>query len=90
MNAYYYNKNKTQQKLKKTHGKMTSDDSMTETGLCSYLFCSDGLDDPQELDDRISFLEKKVSLQDDEIQCLKSALADALRRLSIVETQNHR
>ena len=51
---------------------------------------SDGLDDPTDLDDRISFLEKKVSLQDDEIQCLKSALADALRRLAAVETQNHR
>ena len=54
-------------------------------------FCiSDNLDDATELDDRISFLEKKVSLQDDEIQCLKSALADALRRLSAVETQSHR
>ena len=68
---------------------MTMSDSVMSAGLCSSLF-SDGLDDPTELDDRISYLEKKVSLQDDEIQCLKSALADALRRLSIVETQNHR
>lgn len=58
--------------------------------VASMSFSADCLDDPTELDDRISFLEKKVSLQDDEIQCLKSALADALRRLSVVETQSHR
>ena len=68
---------------------MASSDSLMEVGVCSSLF-SDGLDEAGELDDRISFLEKKVSLQDDEIQCLKSALADALRRLSVLETQNHR
>jgi hypothetical protein len=36
--------------------------------------------------ERVLQLEKKVQLQDDEIICLKSALADALRRLSLVET----
>ena len=58
------------------------DDSLTDAVLCASLFNADCLDDQTELDERISYLEKKVSLQDDEIQCLKSALADALRRLS--------
>ena len=36
--------------------------------------------------ERVLHLEKKVQQQDDEIVCLKSALADAIRRLSAVET----
>jgi len=35
--------------------------------------------------DRVLSLEKKVQQQDDEIVCLKSALADALRRLAALE-----
>ncbi|XP_070986567.1 echinoderm microtubule-associated protein-like 1 [Oncorhynchus clarkii lewisi] len=34
-----------------------------------------------EVDDRLSHLEQRVQLQEDEIQLLKAALADALRRL---------
>jgi len=34
---------------------------------------------------RVLSLEKKVQQQDDEIVCLKSALADALRRLAALE-----
>uniref|UniRef100_A0A8C1HIJ3 EMAP like 2 n=1 Tax=Cyprinus carpio carpio TaxID=630221 RepID=A0A8C1HIJ3_CYPCA len=38
-----------------------------------------------EMDDRISHLEQRVQLQEDEIQLLKAALADALRRLGYCE-----
>uniref|UniRef100_A0A8C6YCB7 EMAP like 2 n=1 Tax=Naja naja TaxID=35670 RepID=A0A8C6YCB7_NAJNA len=34
-----------------------------------------------EVDDRISYLEQRLQLQEDEIQVLKAALADVLRRL---------
>ncbi|XP_076442286.1 echinoderm microtubule-associated protein-like 2 isoform X4 [Babylonia areolata] len=49
---------------------------------------SDGLLS-QERDDvvaRVSYLETKVSVQEDEIVCLKSALADVIRRLGAVES----
>ena len=36
--------------------------------------------------ERILSLEKKVQQQDDEIVCLKSALADALRRVAALES----
>lgn len=38
-----------------------------------------------QLRDRIRSLEKRVQDQDDEIICLKSAIADCLRRLQTVE-----
>lgn len=38
-----------------------------------------------ETDDRLSHLEQKVQLQEDEIHLLKAALADALRRLGCCE-----
>ncbi|XP_071212923.1 echinoderm microtubule-associated protein-like 2 isoform X3 [Salvelinus alpinus] len=38
-----------------------------------------------EVDDRLSHLEQRVQLQEDEIQLLKAALADALRRLGSCE-----
>ncbi|XP_073725776.1 echinoderm microtubule-associated protein-like 1 isoform X5 [Misgurnus anguillicaudatus] len=40
-----------------------------------------------EVTDRISSLEQRVQLQEDEIQLLKSALADVVRRLNISEEQ---
>ena len=39
-----------------------------------------------ELRDRVGALEKKVQQQEDEILCLKSALADCLRRLNAFDT----
>jgi len=39
----------------------------------------------ESVQDRVLSLEKKVQQQDDEIVCLKSALADALRRLAALE-----
>jgi hypothetical protein len=42
--------------------------------------------DSDSLQERVLHLEKKVHQQDDEIVCLKSALADALRRLTVLET----
>ncbi|XP_041919975.1 echinoderm microtubule-associated protein-like 2 isoform X1 [Alosa sapidissima] len=40
-----------------------------------------------EVDDRLSHLEQRLQLQEDEIQLLKAALADALRRLGLCEDQ---
>ena len=40
----------------------------------------------ETVQERILSLEKKVQQQDDEIVCLKSALADALRRLTALES----
>lgn len=42
-----------------------------------------------DMEDRVSHLEQKLQLQEDEIQLLKSALADALRRLGCCEEQTH-
>uniref|UniRef100_A0A4W6CYG1 EMAP like 2 n=1 Tax=Lates calcarifer TaxID=8187 RepID=A0A4W6CYG1_LATCA len=40
------------------------------------------------MEDRVSHLEQRLQLQEDEIQLLKSALADALRRLGYCEEQS--
>ena len=40
------------------------------------------------LRDRVGDLEKKVHEQNDEIMCLRSTLADVLRRLTTVEASN--
>ena len=55
--------------------------------LNGALFCVDGLlsQDHGELCQRVLCLEKKVQQQEDEIICLKSALADVIRRLGQVE-----
>ena len=52
---------------------------------CHYV--SDGLLSQENVDwkDRMIALEKKVVQQDDEIICLKSALADCIRRLNAIE-----
>uniref|UniRef100_A0A3Q3B6K6 Uncharacterized protein n=1 Tax=Kryptolebias marmoratus TaxID=37003 RepID=A0A3Q3B6K6_KRYMA len=41
-----------------------------------------------DMEDRVSHLEQRLQLQEDEIQLLKAALADALRRLGHCEEQN--
>nr|KAG5712410.1 hypothetical protein BaRGS_023989 [Batillaria attramentaria] len=48
---------------------------------------SDGLlsQEREDLVERVAYLEKKVTQQEDEIVCLKSALADVIRRLAAVE-----
>lgn len=40
-----------------------------------------------EVTDRIASLEQRVQMQEDDIQLLKSALADVVRRLSVTEEQ---
>lgn len=40
-----------------------------------------------EVDDRVSALEQRLQLQEDELAVLKAALADALRRLRACEEQ---
>lgn len=40
-----------------------------------------------EVSDRIASLEQRVQMQEDEIQLLKSALADVVRRLNVSEEQ---
>uniref|UniRef100_A0A3P8TFW1 EMAP like 2 n=1 Tax=Amphiprion percula TaxID=161767 RepID=A0A3P8TFW1_AMPPE len=41
-----------------------------------------------DMEDRVSHLEQRLQLQEDEIQLLKAALADALRRLGYCEEHN--
>ncbi|CAB1423819.1 unnamed protein product [Pleuronectes platessa] len=41
-----------------------------------------------DVEDRVSHLEQRLQLQEDEIQLLKAALADALRRLGYCEEQS--
>lgn len=41
-----------------------------------------------DMEDRVSHLEQRLQLQEDEIQLLKAALADALRRLGHCEEQS--
>ncbi|XP_070181364.1 echinoderm microtubule-associated protein-like 2 isoform X3 [Littorina saxatilis] len=40
----------------------------------------------EDVVERVAYLEKKVTQQEDEIVCLKSALADVIRRLAAVES----
>lgn len=59
----------------------------------TYLTLLSGLDDSasaassMEVSDRIASLEQRVQMQEDDIQLLKSALADVVRRLNITEEQ---
>lgn len=63
------------------------------TLLVIYLFLLFNLDDSasaassMEVTDRIASLEQRVQMQEDDIQLLKSALADVVRRLNITEEQ---
>uniref|UniRef100_A0A8D3CR54 HELP domain-containing protein n=1 Tax=Scophthalmus maximus TaxID=52904 RepID=A0A8D3CR54_SCOMX len=61
------------------------------TFLLSDLPCSDdtvSASSNMDMDDRVSHLEQRIQLQEDEIQLLKAALADALRRLGYCEEQS--
>ena len=57
---------------------------------CRWFLCfvSDGLlsQEREDVVERVAYLEKKVTQQEDEIVCLKSALADVIRRLGVVES----
>ncbi|NXC67145.1 EMAL1 protein, partial [Anhinga anhinga] len=63
------------------------------TLLITHLFLLFYLDDSasaassMEVTDRIASLEQRVQMQEDDIQLLKSALADVVRRLNITEEQ---
>lgn len=53
-------------------------------------FCNDdsaSAASSMEVSDRIASLEQRVQMQEDDIQLLKSALADVVRRLNITEEQ---
>ncbi|XP_060556828.1 echinoderm microtubule-associated protein-like 2 isoform X5 [Ruditapes philippinarum] len=57
----------------------------------SIRFCTEQLDgllsqDQEELSERVAHLEKRVREQENEIVCLKGALADVTRRLGQMET----
>uniref|UniRef100_A0A3B3QNP6 EMAP like 1 n=1 Tax=Paramormyrops kingsleyae TaxID=1676925 RepID=A0A3B3QNP6_9TELE len=71
-----------------------------EDGFCSFStlydtssllqFCNDdsaSAASSMEVTDRIASLEQRVQMQEDEIQLLKSALADVVRRLNVSEEQ---
>ncbi|XP_056401183.1 echinoderm microtubule-associated protein-like 1 isoform X6 [Hyla sarda] len=54
-------------------------------------FCNDdsaSASSSMEVTDRIASLEQRVQIQEDEIQLLKSALADVVRRLNVSEEQH--
>lgn len=57
--------------------------------LMTFCLLVDGLlrQDQVEVCERVTYLEKKVRVQEDEIVCLKSAVADILRRLNQVEAE---
>ncbi|VDK87452.1 unnamed protein product [Dibothriocephalus latus] len=44
------------------------------------------LDDAQSLRDRITYLEKKVAEQAEDLACMKSAIADCIRRMGQLES----
>ncbi|XP_068106203.1 echinoderm microtubule-associated protein-like 2 isoform X3 [Hyperolius riggenbachi] len=54
---------------------------------CNDCTLDDGLSGPSAMDtdDRISNLEQRLQLQEDEMQVLRAALSDALRRLRVCE-----
>uniref|UniRef100_A0AAR2JQI3 HELP domain-containing protein n=1 Tax=Pygocentrus nattereri TaxID=42514 RepID=A0AAR2JQI3_PYGNA len=83
----------------KTGGERSASARM-EDGFSSYSslydtssllqFCNDdsaSAASSMEVTDRIASLEQRVQMQEDEIQLLKSALADVVRRLNISEEQ---
>ncbi|XP_066464061.1 echinoderm microtubule-associated protein-like 1 isoform X4 [Eleutherodactylus coqui] len=56
-----------------------------------FQFCNDdsaSASSTMEVTDRIASLEQRVQIQEDEIQLLKSALADVVRRLNVSEEQH--
>uniref|UniRef100_A0A674CCA0 EMAP like 1 n=1 Tax=Salmo trutta TaxID=8032 RepID=A0A674CCA0_SALTR len=65
--------------------------STDTTANCTYCYTVDdsaSAASSMEVMDRIASLEQRVQMQEDEIQLLKSALADVVRRLNISEEQN--
>lgn len=61
-----------------TNGDAPESDQAKEDGLLSQ--------DQQELSERVAHLEKRVREQENEIVCLKAALADVMRRIGQVES----
>ncbi|XP_051966138.1 echinoderm microtubule-associated protein-like 2 isoform X1 [Xyrauchen texanus] len=62
--------------------------NLYDTNTLLLRYCNDdnlSTGSGMEMDDRLSHLEQRVQLQEDEIQLLKAALADALRRLGCCE-----
>ncbi|NXH90368.1 EMAL1 protein, partial [Edolisoma coerulescens] len=64
--------------------------SIVDNAFFFLLFCLDdsaSAASSMEVTDRIASLEQRVQMQEDDIQLLKSALADVVRRLNITEEQ---
>ncbi|NWV62298.1 EMAL1 protein, partial [Malurus elegans] len=64
--------------------------SFIDNAYFFLLFCLDdsaSAASSMEVTDRIASLEQRVQMQEDDIQLLKSALADVVRRLNITEEQ---
>ncbi|NWZ76574.1 EMAL1 protein, partial [Poecile atricapillus] len=64
--------------------------SIIDNAFFFLLFCLDdsaSAASSMEVTDRIASLEQRVQMQEDDIQLLKSALADVVRRLNITEEQ---
>ncbi|KAG9468759.1 hypothetical protein GDO78_022006 [Eleutherodactylus coqui] len=89
--------NRGQRKREENTPRHETDGDMSESGAggssvydtSSLLqYCNDdGLSGPSAMDtdDRISNLEQRLQLQEDEMQVLRAALSDALRRLRVCE-----
>uniref|UniRef100_A0A8C8FP80 HELP domain-containing protein n=1 Tax=Oncorhynchus tshawytscha TaxID=74940 RepID=A0A8C8FP80_ONCTS len=63
-------------------------DTTANCTYCNTVDDSASAASSMEVMDRIASLEQRVQMQEDEIQLLKSALADVVRRLNISEEQN--
>ncbi|GFS03266.1 echinoderm microtubule-associated protein-like 1 [Elysia marginata] len=64
---------------------------MSPCSLAPNLVANNGLlsHDKDDVVERVAYLEKKLQAQEDEIVCLKSAMADVIRRLASVEQSSH-
>uniref|UniRef100_A0A8C1L681 EMAP like 2 n=1 Tax=Cyprinus carpio TaxID=7962 RepID=A0A8C1L681_CYPCA len=81
-------KNKGTDQKKDMSERVASCGNLCDTNTLLLRYCNDdnvSAGSGMEMDDRISHLEQRVQLQEDEIQLLKAALADALRRLGCCE-----
>uniref|UniRef100_A0A672R450 Uncharacterized protein n=2 Tax=Sinocyclocheilus grahami TaxID=75366 RepID=A0A672R450_SINGR len=75
-------------KKKDMSERVASCGNLYDTNTLLLRYCNDdnvSAGSGMEMDDRLSHLEQRVQLQEDEIQLLKAALADALRRLGCCE-----
>uniref|UniRef100_A0AAY4AF84 HELP domain-containing protein n=1 Tax=Denticeps clupeoides TaxID=299321 RepID=A0AAY4AF84_9TELE len=79
-------------KIKKAHGGLDTDHKAPGRDSASAVFSAASADDVSagssaELPDRMSLMDVRLQAQEDEITLLKSSLADALRKLHVLDQQ---